>query len=151
MGIQQVDSITHVFTSKFYSVQFSSVTQSWPTLCNPWTAACQASMFVTNSWSSLKLMSTELVMPSNHLILCRPLLLPPTIFPSIRIISSDSVLHNQVTKILEFQLQHQSFQWIFRTDFLEEWLVWSPCSPKRFLNIWITSKQIRKIIKLFEK
>ena len=49
--------------------------------------------FITNSWSSLKLMSIELVMPSNHLILCRPLLLPPLIFPSIRVYSNESVLH----------------------------------------------------------
>ena len=53
-------------------VQFSSVTQSCPTLCDPWTAACQASLSITNSQSLLKLMSIELVIPSNHLILCRP-------------------------------------------------------------------------------
>ena len=57
----------------------------------PWTAACQASLSITNSWSSLKLMSVESVMPSNHLILCRPLLLLPSIFPSIRVFSSESV------------------------------------------------------------
>ena len=64
------------------SVQFSSVAQSCPTLCDPWTAAHQASLSITNSQSLLKLMSIELVMPSNHLILCRPLLLLPSIFPS---------------------------------------------------------------------
>ena len=58
----------------------------------PWTAARQASLYITNSWSSLKLMSIELVMPSNHLILCRPLLLLPSIFPSIKVFSSKSVL-----------------------------------------------------------
>ena len=58
----------------------------------PWTAACQASLSITNSWSLLKLTSIELVMPSNHLILCHPLLLSPSIFPSIRVFSSDSVL-----------------------------------------------------------
>ena len=73
----------------------------------PWTAACQASLSITNSQSLLQLMSIESVMPSNHLILCRPLLLPPSIFSSIRVFSSESVL-----RILEFQLQHQSFQWI---------------------------------------
>ena len=51
----------------------------------PWTAACQAPLSITNSWSLLKLTSMESVMPSNHLILCRPLLLPPSIFPSIRV------------------------------------------------------------------
>ena len=70
------------------STQFSSVIQSWLTLCNPWTAACQASMFITNSWSLLKLMSTELVMPSNYFILCHPLFLS-SIFPSIRVFSNE--------------------------------------------------------------
>ena len=58
----------------------------------PWTEARQASLFITNSQSLLKLMSIELVMPSSHLILCRPLLLPPSIFPSIRVFSNESVL-----------------------------------------------------------
>ena len=58
----------------------------------PWTAARQASLSITNSWSSLKLMSIESVMPSSHLILCHPLLLPPSIFPSIRVFSNESVL-----------------------------------------------------------
>ena len=59
----------------------------------PWTASRQASLFITNSWSLLKLMFIESVMPSNHLILCRPLLLPPSILPSIRIFSNESLLH----------------------------------------------------------
>ena len=58
----------------------------------PWTAACQASLSITNSRSLLKFMSIESVMPSNHLILCHPLLLPPSIFPSIRVFSNESVL-----------------------------------------------------------
>ena len=58
----------------------------------PWTAACQPSLFITNSWSLLKLRSVESVMPSNYLILCRPLLLLPSIFPSIRDFSNESVL-----------------------------------------------------------
>ena len=58
----------------------------------PWTAAHQASMSITNSWSSHKLMSFESVMPSNHLVLCHPLLLLPSIFPSIRVLSSESAL-----------------------------------------------------------
>ena len=58
----------------------------------PWTAARQASLSITNSWSLLKLMSIELVMPSNHLILCHPLLLLPSIYPSIRAFSNESVL-----------------------------------------------------------
>ena len=59
----------------------------------PWTAACQASLSITNSWSLLRLMSIESVMPSNHLTLCRLLLLTPSIFPSIRVFSSEPVLH----------------------------------------------------------
>ena len=59
----------------------------------PWTAACQASLSITNSWSLLKLTSIESVMPSNHLILCCPLLLLPLVFPSIRVFSNKSVLH----------------------------------------------------------
>ena len=58
----------------------------------PWTAACQASLFITSSWSLLKLMSIESGMPSNHLILCRPILLLPSIFPSIRVFSNGSAL-----------------------------------------------------------
>ena len=58
----------------------------------PWTAACQASLSITNSWSLLRLMSIELVMPSNHLILCHPLFLLPSIFPSIRVFSNESTL-----------------------------------------------------------
>ena len=74
----------------------------------PWTAACQASLSFTISWSLLKLTSFESVMPSNHLILCRPFLLP-SIFPRIRIFSNVSSLH-QVAKVLELQFQHQFFQ-----------------------------------------
>ena len=71
------------------SVQSLSCVQLFAT---PWTAACQASLSITNSWSLLKLMSFEWVMPSNHLILYCPLLLP-SIFPSIRVFSNESVLH----------------------------------------------------------
>ena len=73
------------------SVQFSSVAQSL--FVTPWIAACQASLSITNSRSSLKLMSVESVMSSNHLVLChRPLLLLPSIFPSIRVFSNKSAL-----------------------------------------------------------
>ena len=75
------------------SVQFSSVAQSCPTLCDPVeTEECQASLSITNSQSPLKLMSTESVMPSNLLILCHPLLLLPSIFSSIRVFSNESAL-----------------------------------------------------------
>ena len=78
----------HFFS--FFSVQSLSRVQLFVT---PGTAACQASLSFTNSWSLLKLMSIESVMPSNHLILCCPLLLLPSIFPSIRVFSNESVLH----------------------------------------------------------
>ena len=68
----------------------------------PWTAACQASLSITNSQSFLKLTSIESVMPSNHLILCRPLLLLSPIFPSIRVFSSESVLHIRWPKYWSF-------------------------------------------------
>ena len=74
------------------NIQFSSVAQSCPTLWDPWTSACQASLSITNSKSPAKPMSIESVMPSNHLILCRPLLLLPSIFPSIRVFSNESAL-----------------------------------------------------------
>ena len=77
------------FFLHFSSVQSLSRVQLFLTV---WIAARQASLSITNSWSLLKLMSIELVVPSNHLILCRPLLLLPSIFPSVRIFSNDSVL-----------------------------------------------------------
>ena len=75
---------------KFSSVQSLSHVRLFAT---PWIAACQASLSITNSWSLLRLMSIESVMPSNHLILSRPLLLPPSVFSSIRVFSNESVLH----------------------------------------------------------
>ena len=75
--------------------QFSSVpslSRVW-LFATPWTAACQAFLFITSSQSLLKLMSIESVIPSNHLILCRSLLLLPSVFPSIRVFSNESVLH----------------------------------------------------------
>ena len=71
-------------------MQFSCSVMS--NFATPWTIALQACLSITNSWNLLKLMSIELVMPSNHLILCPPLLLPPSIFPSIRVFSNESVL-----------------------------------------------------------
>ena len=80
----------HRINLNFSSVQLLS--RVW-LLATPWTAASQASLSITNSWSFLKLMSIESVMPSNHLIICCPLLLPPSIFPSIRVFSNESALH----------------------------------------------------------
>ena len=100
-----------------FSSQFSSVAQLCPTFATLRTAALQASLSITNSWSLPKLMFIESVMPSNHLILCCPLLLSPSILPSIRVFSNECSLQ-QVAKVFEPQLQHQSFQITFRTDLL---------------------------------
>ena len=83
----------------FHLVQLLSCVRLFVT---PWTATCQASLSITNSWSILKLMSIESVMPSNHLILCRPLLLPPSIFPSIRVFSNESVFRIRWPKYWSF-------------------------------------------------
>ena len=74
-------------------VQFSSVAQSCPTVFNPMDYSTQASRSFTNYWSLLKFMFIKSVMPYNHLILCHPLLLPPSSFPSIRVFSNESVVH----------------------------------------------------------
>ena len=79
-------------TSDGNSVQFSSVTQSCQTLCNPMDCSMPGFPPITNSWSLLKLISIKSMMPSNHLILCHPLLLPPSILPSIRVFSNESAL-----------------------------------------------------------
>ena len=87
-------------------IQFSSVqlfSRVW-LLATPWTAACQASLSITNSWSLPKLMSIELVIPSNQIILCCPFLLPPTIFPSIRVFSNESALCIRWPKYWSFSL-----------------------------------------------
>ena len=107
----------------FQSVQFS---QSCPLFVTPWTAGRQASLSITNSQSLLKLMSIELVMPSNHLILCHPLFLPPSIFPSIRVFSNSQLFASgsQNIGVLAPVLPK-----IFRTDFLQDGLLGSPCCP----------------------
>ena len=93
----------------------------------PWIAAHQASLSITNSRSLPKLMSTQLVKPSSHLILYRPLLLLPPIPPSISLFQWVNSSH-EVAKVLEFQFHHQSLQWTPRADLLQNGLVGSPCS-----------------------
>ena len=89
MGFSSVQSLSHVRL-----------------FATPWTAVRQASLLsITNSWSLLKLMSIEPVMPSNHLILCRPLLLPPSIFSSIRVFSNESVLRIRWPKYWSFSFR----------------------------------------------
>ena len=111
----------------FSSVQSLSHVRFFVT---PWTTAGQASLSITNSQSLLKLMSIELVMPFNHLILCHPLFLSPSIFPSIRVFSNKSVLHIRWPKYWSFSFNISSSSEYsglisFRMD-----LVGSPCSPR---------------------
>ena len=93
------------------SVQFSSIAQSCQTLCDPINRTRQACLSITNSWSLLKLMPIESVMPSSHLILCRHLLLLPPTTPSIRVFSNESTLHMRWPK-------YWSFSFSIRTDLL---------------------------------
>ena len=110
-------------------VQFSSdqlLSCVW-LFATPWTAACQASLSITNSWSSPKPMSIKSMMPSNHLILCRPLLLP-SIFPSIRVFSSESALHIRWPKYWSFSFNispsnEHSGLISFRMDWLDLYAV----------------------------
>ena len=103
----QYNYIGRIHVHQVSSVQSLSNVRLFAT---PWTASCQTSLSITNSQSLLKLMSIELVMPSNHLILCHPLLLPPSIFPSIRGFSNDSVLRisispsNKYSRLISFRM-----------------------------------------------
>ena len=89
----------------------------------PWTAACHASLSITNSWSLFKLMSINLVMPSNHLILCHPLLLLPSVFPSIKVFSNESVLHIRWPKYCSFSFSiSPSSEHLGLISFRMDWL-----------------------------
>ena len=110
----------------FSSVQSLSCVQLFVT---PWTAAHKPFLSITSSWNLLKLMSIELVMPSNHLILYRPLLPPPSIFPSIRVFSDESVLHTRWPKYWSFSFSispsnEYSGPISFRMDWLNLLAVW---------------------------
>ena len=107
---------------KFSSVQSLSRVQLFVTL---WTVARETSLSITNSWSLLKLMSIDPVMPSNHLILCHPLLLLPSIFPSIRVFSDESVLCIRWPKYWSFSFSvspsnEYSESISFRTDWFDQ-------------------------------
>ena len=99
MSCNRWDKKLNASLCKFSSVQLLRCVRLFAT---PWTAALQASLSIINSQSLLKLMSIELVMPSNHLILCCPLLLSPSIFPSIRVFSNESALHIRWPKYWSF-------------------------------------------------
>ena len=110
------------------SVRFSSVTQLCRLFETPWTTALQASLSITNSRSLLKLMSIELVMPSNHLILCRSLLLTPSLFPGIRVFSNELLLCIRWPKYWSFSINPSS-EYSRLISFRGDWLD-SPCSPR---------------------
>ena len=116
MGISSVQSLSHVRL-----------------LTTPWTAAHQASLSITSSQSLLKLMSIELVMPSNHLIFCCSLLLPPSVFPSIRIFSNESVFHIMDTLLNEKVLLCVSFSLITLRSLLSD-----PHTAKDFEKLLFT-------------
>ena len=111
------------YVTNISSVQSLSRVWLFETL---WTTACQASLSITNSQSWPKPMALESVIPSNHVILCRPLLLLPPIPPSIRVFFHWVSSLHQEAKVLEFHLQHQSFQWTQRMLFWSplEWTGW---------------------------
>ena len=118
---------SYKYSIEFSSIQSLSCVQPFET---PWTAAHQASLSITNSQSSLRLMSIESVVPSNHLILCHPLILPPSIFPRIR------VFFYQAFGIRWPKYRSFSFSIIPSKEipglisFRMDWLVGSPCSPR---------------------
>ena len=120
-----------VYYNSLAYIQFSSVqslSRVW-LFATPWIAARQASLSITNFRSSVRLMSNESVMPSNHLILCRPLLLLPPIPPSIRVLSNESTLRMRWPKYWSFSLA-SFLPKKSRADLLQNGLVGSPCSPR---------------------
>ena len=99
-----MENISPVFNCRVntYAISSSQLLSHIQLFATPWTAARRASLSINNSWSLFKLMSVESVMPSNHLILCHPLLLLPSIFPSIRVFSNKSALHIRWPKYWSF-------------------------------------------------
>ena len=129
MGSQRVghDWAINTYLLIFSSVQSLSCVQIFVT---PWTAACQSSLSITNSWGLLKLMSIESVMPSKHLILCHALLFLPSIFPSIRVFSNESVLRIRRPKYWSFSFSISPSKEYSGVMSFKDWLVWSPCNPR---------------------
>ena len=124
------------FENLYFQDLISNIFHSFPLFVTQWIAARQASLSITNSQSSLKLTSIESVMPSSHLILCHPLLLLPSVFPSIRVFSNESALCIRWSKAL---CHSWSCSFSFSISPSNEysglisfriWLVGSPCSPR---------------------
>ena len=138
--LQQICSILYlfIFISNLCHYQFSSVAQSCPTLCDPMNCSTPG-LSITNSWSSPKLMSIESVMPSSHLILCRPLLLLPTIPPSIRVFSSESALRSDFHSHHYPQTAQTSFCFTYQQQVLIELIIplWNLFLPYRTYYILV--------------
>ena len=117
----------------FSSVQ--SLSHVW-LFVTPWTTARQASLSITNSWSLPKLMSTELVIPSNHLILCRPLLLPPSILSSIRVFSNESALHIRWPKYWSFSFKTSDLPMNTQDWSPLEWIGWISLQSKGLSRVF---------------
>ena len=138
----------------FQIFRFGSVAQLCLTLATPWTAARQASLSIINSLSLLTLMSIELVMPPNHFILCRPLLLLPSIFPSIRVFSNESGLLIRWPKCWSFSLSiSPSSEYsglISRTAWAEE-VLQEPLLPRKDLGTNGYGRWARMILCLYRR
>ena len=117
----------------FSSVQ--SLSHVW-LFVTPWTTARQASLSITNSWSLPKLMSTELVIPSNQLILCRPLLLPPSILSSIRVFSNESALHIRWPKYWSFSFKTSDLPMNTQDWSPLEWIGWISLQSKGLSRVF---------------
>ena len=119
----------HSLPYSMFGVQFSSGAQLCLTLCDP--VDCSTPDFpITNSWSLLKLKSIKSVMPCNHLILCRPLLLLPSILLNSQVFSNESVLCTRWPKYWSISPSASVLPVNIQDWFLYDWLVWSPCSPR---------------------
>ena len=115
-----IQTMPRIPTTQFSSVHSLSHVRLFAT---PWTTACQASLSIANSWCLLKLMSIELVMSSNYLILCHPLLLLPSIFPSIRVFSNELAVHTKWPKYWNFNLSiNPSNEYSGLISFRMDWL-----------------------------
>ena len=124
-NVTKIVQLTYTLYSSYpnVSVQFSLVAQSRPTLCDRRTAARQASLSITNSRSLLKLMFIESVMPSNHLILCHPIFLLPSILPSIRVFSNESAFRIKWPKYWGFSFSiSPSNEYLGLISFRMDWL-----------------------------
>ena len=138
---------SHVLYVQSFSQSVQSLSRVW-LFATPWTAAHQAFLFLTNPWSLLKLISIESVMPSNHLILCRPLLLLSSIFPSIRVFSNEFILHIRWPKYCSFSFSiSPSNEYSRLTSFTTDWFELSTMTCPPWVALHSTA-HINSIIEL---